>query len=184
MEKADKSLRAALLRLGGPPGIGGLRERPVELLEAVWPLVVGQQLAAHTRPVTWNEGRVEVAVGEKHWREQLEGMTDQLRAQINRWWGSKLVGEVRIVPGKVVRSLAPDQAQSAGRATQPRAQAGAEGNMGPALEEWQAWAATIADKELRELVARVATQYLANQEKARELLGAPLKATGEDETEK
>jgi len=151
MESAKKSLWSALRRVAKP-------EKHLDLLTAVWPLMVGRRLADHTRPVAWSKGRVDVAVDQPEWQSQLESMARDVRKQVNSWWGSELVREVRFVPEKAKRPR--PAAEPVKNARTP-----AEHKLGAALRELEPALNKIADTDLRELVARVAGQYLARQAK-------------------
>jgi hypothetical protein len=167
MERAGKSLWSALRRVARP-------EKPLDLLTAVWPLMVGRRLASHTRPVAWVKGRVDVAVDEPEWKSQLESMGKDVRAQVNRWWGSELVREVRFVPEKVKRQTSgraghtPSASSKGSRAVAEQnasMRTPAENKLSAALMELEPALKRIADADLRELIARVAGQYLAKQAK-------------------
>lgn len=66
-------------------------------LEGRWPALVGEQLAAHTRPAGCSGGLLEVSVDGKDWQDQIEGLEKALRDRINAAWGRELVREVRLV---------------------------------------------------------------------------------------
>ena len=159
MERAGQSLWSALRRVARP-------EKPLDLLVAVWPLMVGRRLADHTRPVAWSKGRVDVAVDQPEWQNQLESMGKDVRKQVNKWWGSELVREVRFVPEKTSRAAA-----SRGKGPRPAAEpetpmrTPAENKLSAALKELAPALNGIADADLRELISRVAGQYLAKQAK-------------------
>lgn len=155
MEQAGKSLWTALRRVARP-------EKPLDLLIAVWPLMVGHRLAGHTRPACWRGGEVEVAVRGDDWLEQLKGMGSDLRGQINRWWGSNLVRTVKIILDRAPASPARRPAPSHGRTAKPLASL-AENKLEAALKELEGPLAGIADQELRELIERVAVKYLEKQ---------------------
>jgi hypothetical protein len=120
--------------------------------------MVGRRLAAHTRPVAWVKGRVDVAVDEPGWHSQLESMAKDVRKQVNSWWGSELLREVRFVPEKARRPRPAAEPEKNARTP-------AEHKLSAALEELAPALKGIADADLRELVARVAGQYLARQAK-------------------
>lgn len=151
MERAGQSLWSALHRVARP-------EKPLDLLVAVWPLMVGRRLADHTRPVAWSKGRVDVAVDQPEWQSQLESMGKDVRTQVNKWWGSELVREVRFVPEKARRPRPAEEKKASSRAP-------VENKLSAALKELEPALNRIADTDLRELVARVAGQYLARQAK-------------------
>jgi predicted nucleic acid-binding Zn ribbon protein len=74
-------------------------EAAVALLAGVWPTVVGSTIAAHTRPVRCSGGCLEVATDGKPWQMQLETMSGEFCAQVNRNWGANLIREIRFVAG-------------------------------------------------------------------------------------
>jgi len=93
MERAGEFLGRVVRRLDRP-------DATLAWLVGAWPTIVGQALAAHTRPVQCREGRLEVAADASAWRAQLEPMTREFCARINRAWGGNLVREVRFVTAK------------------------------------------------------------------------------------
>jgi hypothetical protein len=159
MERAGQSLWSALRRVARP-------DKPLDLLVAVWPLMVGRRLASHTRPVAWSKGRVDVAVDEPEWKSQLESMGKDVRAQVNRWWGSELVREVRFVPERTSRpAAARGKRPQLVTETQASKRTPMENKLGAVLKELEPALKGIADTDLRELIARVAGQYLDKQAK-------------------
>lgn len=145
MERAGNAILAALRRVAGS-------EQPLDFLTALWPLVVGARLAEHTRPVQWKKGALQIAVGDREWQEQLEGMRDALRARINKWWGANVVDELTFVRGKVGRQPGAKPAAKPEKAWPPRE---------AKVEELKEALSRIRDPEFRALVERVAAKYLA-----------------------
>jgi hypothetical protein len=168
MERAGQSLWGALRRVARP-------EKPLDLLAAVWPLMVGRRLADHTRPCAWHKGCVDVAVDQPEWQSQLESMCKDVRVQINHWWGSELVREVRFVPEKAKRqsSRRAGYVPVSDTGKDPRTVEGQQARLGAlaehklrsALKELEPALRGIADADLRDLIARVAGQYLGRQGK-------------------
>lgn len=158
MEKADKALWRALRRVARP-------EQPLDLLVAVWPVMIGERLAAHTRPAAWHRGRVDISVDDSQWLQQLEGLKEKVRKQINRWWGTELVREVRFVRER--RPATPRmEKKAASRADSSKQEhtavdGAAESRLQAALKELEPALAGIRDDDLRDLIARVASRYLA-----------------------
>ena len=159
MERAGKSLLSALRQVARP-------EKPLDLLTAVWPLMVGRRLASHTRPVAWCKGRVDVAVDQPEWHSQLESMGKDVRKQVNKWWGSDLVHEVRFVTEKAKRQAS---AATRGKTTRFPDETGAsnrtppESKVSAVLKDLQPALNRIEDSNLRELISRVAGRYLEKQ---------------------
>ena len=66
-------------------------------LAGMWASIVGDQLAAHTRPVALTSGVLEVRTSGADWQKQLEGMAGEFREKINRALGGRLVHELHFV---------------------------------------------------------------------------------------
>ena len=90
MERAGNFLGNTFRKMKRP-------EAAIAWLSAVWPSVVGSTLAAHTRPVRCSHGRLEISADAKPWRRQIEGLSVEFSAQVNKAWGSTLVREVKFV---------------------------------------------------------------------------------------
>jgi predicted nucleic acid-binding Zn ribbon protein len=90
MDRAGNFLGGMLRQLKRP-------EAAVAWLSGVWPQVVGRTIAAHTRPVRCAAGCLEIAADGKPWRIQLETMSNEFCAQVNRNWGATLVREIKFV---------------------------------------------------------------------------------------
>jgi predicted nucleic acid-binding Zn ribbon protein len=90
MERAGNFLGNTFRKMKRP-------EAAIAWLSAVWPSVVGSTLAAHTRPVRCSQGRLEISADAKPWRRQIEGLSVEFSAQVNKAWGSTLVREVKFV---------------------------------------------------------------------------------------
>lgn len=90
MQKAGDLLGSAVRRMKRP-------EATIAWLASAWPRIVGKMLAAHTRPLRCENGRLEIAADRKDWKSQLEPMTREFCVRINQAWGSKLVTEVKFI---------------------------------------------------------------------------------------
>jgi len=75
-------------------------EAALAWLESAWPTIVGQPLAAHTRPLRCDAHCLELTADRPAWQKQLEHMKRELCARINQAWGGTLVREVEFVPAK------------------------------------------------------------------------------------
>ncbi len=62
--------------------------------------MVGDQIAAHARPVALSGGLLEIRTSGADWQKQLESMGSEFRDKINRAWGGGLVHELRFAPAK------------------------------------------------------------------------------------
>ena len=90
MERAGRLLGRALRRVRRP-------EAGIAWLSSSWREVVGETLAAHTRPVRCEHGHLEIAADAKEWVAQLQTMEREFCAQINCAWGGDLVRDVTLV---------------------------------------------------------------------------------------
>jgi predicted nucleic acid-binding Zn ribbon protein len=93
MQKAGEFLGSLARRMKRP-------EAALAWLSASWPTIVGKALATRTRPVRCEGGRLEIAADGKAWQNQLETMTHEFCARINKAWDGNLVREVKFVAGK------------------------------------------------------------------------------------
>lgn len=62
-----------------------------------WPQIVGVEVAAHTKPVTFEDGVLTVRCESTAWATQLRLMQSQLLARITEEVGAGVVAELRIV---------------------------------------------------------------------------------------
>jgi predicted nucleic acid-binding Zn ribbon protein len=93
MERAGDFLGKVVRRLDRP-------EAALAWLASTWLAVVGQPLAAHTRPVRCDAHCLELTADAPAWQKQIEHMNRELCARINQAWGAILVREVKFVPAK------------------------------------------------------------------------------------
>ncbi|MGB8540145.1 MAG: DUF721 domain-containing protein [Candidatus Acidiferrales bacterium] len=90
MERAGKFLGGTLRRLEQP-------EAALAWLASAWPRVVGKILAAHTKPVRCEAGRLEIVADGKAWQKQLESMKKEFCERVNQAWGGNLVRDVKFI---------------------------------------------------------------------------------------
>jgi len=90
MQKAGDFLGSAVRRLKRP-------EATIAWLASAWPTIVGKMLAARTKPIRCQDGRLEISAQGKDWKRQLEPMSREFCARINQAWGGKLVREVKFI---------------------------------------------------------------------------------------
>ena len=93
MERAGNFLGRTLRRLERP-------EAALAWLSSTWPTIVGKALAARTRPIRCENGRLEIATDGKAWQKQLESMKQEFCARINQAWGGHLIREVEFIAAK------------------------------------------------------------------------------------
>jgi predicted nucleic acid-binding Zn ribbon protein len=105
MERAGRLLGGALRRLRRP-------EAGIAWLASAWPEIVGENLAAHTRPVRCESGYLEITADAQEWATHLRGMQREFCAHINCEWGGDLVRDIAFV--------SPQRATEAAGATASR----------------------------------------------------------------
>jgi predicted nucleic acid-binding Zn ribbon protein len=93
MEKTGELLGKVVRKMGQP-------QAALAWLASAWPRIVGEKLAARTRPVRCLGGVLEVLADGKDWRNQLDEMKGEFCRRINNSWGMQLVSEIRFVAAK------------------------------------------------------------------------------------
>jgi predicted nucleic acid-binding Zn ribbon protein len=66
----------------------------LELLQKLWPTLVGPKLAGATTVVAIQGTRVVLNVPDQIWRKQLVKMRSELLTRINEPWGTRLITEI------------------------------------------------------------------------------------------
>jgi predicted nucleic acid-binding Zn ribbon protein len=66
----------------------------LQLLQKLWPVLVGPELSAATKVVALQGALVVINVPDQTWRRQLLRMKGVLLAKINEPWSSKLVTDI------------------------------------------------------------------------------------------
>lgn len=89
MERAGDLLGVALRRMQDPSVASAW-------LQARWPSLIGNTMAAHLRLISCARGVLRVDADSHEWKNQADAMEQQLRERINQSWGKTLVREVRI----------------------------------------------------------------------------------------
>jgi predicted nucleic acid-binding Zn ribbon protein len=69
-------------------------ELDLELIQKLWPVLVGEQLAELTRVTGVQGARVIVNVPDQIWRKQLIRMRPQLMAKMNAPWATAWIKEI------------------------------------------------------------------------------------------
>ena len=89
MERAGDLLGVALRKMQDPSVVSAW-------LQARWPSLIGNTMAAHLRPISCARGVLKVDADSREWKNQAEAMEQQLRERVNQSWGKTLVREVRV----------------------------------------------------------------------------------------
>ncbi len=70
--------------------------RVVEILAPLWPQVAGKPMARHSRPVAFDEGTLTLESDCTAWSAEMRRMSEDIRAQINRYLGVPTVRKLRV----------------------------------------------------------------------------------------
>lgn len=141
-------LMSSLFR--GKPAEKRLEEGKIWL---VWDAVVGEQIAARARPVSFRDGVLTVAVASAPWMQQLSFLKTGMIEKLNERLGRELVRDIYLKAGM---PQAPPPRPKPGRKKE-RPLDGAE-KLRIAEQS-----SAIEDTELREAVARLLARHLANE---------------------
>jgi Dna[CI] antecedent DciA-like protein len=68
--------------------------RVVEILAPLWPHVVGKAIAQHSQPLAFEGGVLKLATSCPSWAVQLRRMSEEIRAEVNRYLGRGVVKKV------------------------------------------------------------------------------------------
>ncbi len=88
--RVGESLGAVTRALGGAGG-----PALVDLLSR-WPAVVGEQVAAHSRPVSLRHGTLTIAADEPGWGAQLRWLETDLRRRLDDVLGAGVVTRIAV----------------------------------------------------------------------------------------
>lgn len=133
----------------------GLETKLLEFrLRRDWAAIVGEQIAAHTRPEEIRFRKLLVSVHHSVWLQQLTFLKPALLEQINRAAGEQRVTDLVLRLGEVGEpsrpGLAPAQASRLASEPSPQLKAQAE-----------QYAAAVQDLSLREQLAKVMAESLS-----------------------
>ena len=88
----DPALRHLIATFRKSPNWDG--QLDLELLQKLWPTLVGPKLAGATTVVAIQGTRVVLNVPDQIWRKQLVKMRSELLTRINEPWGTRLITEI------------------------------------------------------------------------------------------
>jgi len=127
------------------------------VLQAAWARLVGGVIAAHTVPVRLHKRCLTVLTTDRAWKAQLEKLSPDILARINRLFGAELVEsiEYRVRRDRVSRG----QKQKASSAPQTALDERVLRELAPLAEP-------IADPDLREAFLRAASRCLTRRERS------------------
>ena len=93
-ERSPQRLGRALDRL-----MGTLRAPSVDVLDSVftkWPEIVGEDVAAHSRPVSIDGDTLIISASDPTWASELQWLENEVIAQVAKVSGSDRVSKVKV----------------------------------------------------------------------------------------
>jgi hypothetical protein len=141
---------------------GGSRDAiPLAALTAAWPDVVGDAIARRAWPLRIaRDGTLHVATASATWANELAFLADEIVDRLRVRLGADAPTRLRCAVGPIPESAMPDDVP----ASPPRTPLEVPEEI---AAEAEAVASSIADPELRELVARAARASLLNARSGR-----------------
>jgi len=125
------------------------------VLQAAWGRIVGDLIAAHTFPARLRQKHLIVLASDRAWKAQLEKLSSDVLARINRLFGTSVVEAIEY---RVKRDLASrGHTEGPGPASSEALDEGILREMAPLAEK-------IADPDLREAFLRAASRCLMRRE--------------------
>lgn len=134
---------------------GGSRDvLPLAALTAAWPEVVGDAIARHAWPLRIaRDGTLHVATASATWANELAFLAEEISERLRARLGSDTPARLKCAAGPIPESALPKETPS--QATPRTSDMPAD-----VVSEANTVASSIADPELRELVARAARASL------------------------
>ena len=71
---------------------------------SLWPQIVGEKIAGHSRAVKFSEGTLIVIVEKDVWRQELEMQREHILRRIQAMPGGKAVGKIVLRAGSILES--------------------------------------------------------------------------------
>lgn len=68
----------------------------LDILLPLWPRIAGRTMAQHAQPALFASGVLTLNADSATWGVQLRHMTDEIRLEINRFFGRSIVNKLRI----------------------------------------------------------------------------------------
>jgi hypothetical protein len=138
----------------------GLSVRLLEhRLQRQWPGIVGEHVAAHTRPESIRFKKLYVIADSSVWVQQLAFLKPSLLASINTAAGNPVVADIVLRVGEIEHQMPRDGSESPSRLTkrQPAHSLSAE-----SLAEVSRHAEAVEDPDIRAHLTEVMVRALAN----------------------
>jgi predicted nucleic acid-binding Zn ribbon protein len=147
MERSGKEVERELARSGSRNAL------PLAAITAAWPAAVGETVARNAWPARIaRDGTLHVATSSSTWAFELDRLADEIGSRLHRELGEATPAKLRFAVGQL-----PEPGGQARAAQRPAPPTPVPAEV---ARDVDAAAASIADPELRELVARAARASL------------------------
>ena len=145
MDRIDANVRRELNRFGPAGSIGVIVE--------IWPVAVGDSIARNAWPArVARDGTLHVATSSSAWAFELTQLAPTILARVRELVGPDAPKKLRFAPGPLPEPPLPDDSEERSAPPAPSPETRAEADR---------IAASVADEELRELIARAAAASLS-----------------------
>jgi len=123
----------------------------IEVLQALWPRMVGKGIARQCQPTSFASGTLTVCTDSRTWATQLRYLAEEIRAEINGCLAQSLVKKLRI---KLVPQL---------ELFRPKAVAPAASDGSPIPDSPAKGVELIPDAEIAHVLAKSYAKYFARE---------------------
>jgi hypothetical protein len=145
MDRIESNVRRELDRFGPPGSIGRLVE--------AWPAAVGESIARNAWPArVARDGTLHVSTSSSAWAFELAQLAPTILDRVRELAGDDAPTKLRFAPGPVPEPSLPEVSQVRPAPAEASPETRAEADR---------IAASVADEELRELIARAAAASLS-----------------------
>ena len=128
----------------------------LELVGLKWPVAVGTELASRSEAASFEDGVLTIRVTDAAWGRMIMKLQAEIRSRLNAAMGFRAVKRIRFVKdGKPLSIPAPARPDRV-----PLEPVAPSDSLRKAAE-------SLGDSELKDLMLRTATRYLAAQERRR-----------------
>ena len=141
---------------GRPQESAGARVMAVLNLHRIWPRIVGETAAAHSRPAGFRQGRLTIASESPAWTQEMSLLSPQIQERLDQALGQGVITELRFKTAKLPRakSQGPAKARAGRPPGSPRKEPPPPPD--PLLQaRLEKELATVKDPELREVLLRI-----------------------------
>jgi predicted nucleic acid-binding Zn ribbon protein len=126
-------------------------------LHRIWPEIVGEMAAAHSRPAGFRQGRLTIASESPAWTQEMSLLSPQIQEKLDQALGPGVITDLRFKTAKLPRPKARGRSQ--GRSARPPAREGKKPSQDPPdpllKARLEKELASVKDPELRAVLLRI-----------------------------